>query len=63
MVILRAHGQQIEQAIKFMETIGIRTDNPQINQTDLYTRTRPRFWNTRRLDPPIRPNGWRLLGP
>jgi 3-deoxy-7-phosphoheptulonate synthase len=30
-------AKQIEQAIKFMETIGIRTDNPQINQTDLYT--------------------------
>lgn len=30
-------AKQIEQAIKFMETIGIPTDNPQINQTELFT--------------------------
>jgi len=30
-------AKQIEQAIKFMETIGISTDNPQINQTELFT--------------------------
>ncbi len=30
-------AKQIEQAIKFMETIGIRTDNPQITQTELFT--------------------------
>lgn len=30
-------AKQIDQAIKFMETIGIPTDNPQINQTQLFT--------------------------
>ena len=30
-------AKQIEQAIKFMETIGIPTDNPQITQTELFT--------------------------
>ena len=30
-------AKQIEQAIKFMETIGIQTDNPAINQTELFT--------------------------
>jgi len=30
-------AKQIDQAIKFMETIGISTDNPQINQTQLFT--------------------------
>ncbi len=30
-------AKQIEQAIKFMETIGIPTDNPHINQTELFT--------------------------
>ncbi|WP_136796086.1 MULTISPECIES: class II 3-deoxy-7-phosphoheptulonate synthase [Desulfosediminicola] len=30
-------AKQIDQAIKFMETIGIATDNPQINQTQLFT--------------------------
>ncbi|WP_136809114.1 class II 3-deoxy-7-phosphoheptulonate synthase [Desulfosediminicola flagellatus] len=30
-------AKQIDQAMKFMETIGIKTDNPQINQTQLFT--------------------------
>ena len=30
-------AKQIEQAIQFMETIGIPTDNPAINQTQLFT--------------------------
>ena len=30
-------AKQIEQAINFMETIGIPTDNPQITQTELFT--------------------------
>ncbi len=30
-------AKQIDQAMRFMETIGIMTDNPQINQTQLFT--------------------------
>jgi 3-deoxy-7-phosphoheptulonate synthase len=30
-------AKQIDHAIKFMETIGISTENPQINQTQLFT--------------------------
>jgi 3-deoxy-7-phosphoheptulonate synthase len=30
-------GKQISQAIRFMETIGISSDTPQINQTELFT--------------------------